>query len=430
MNDTLYDIFIWCFPAFIAYLPLLIFMSMVVPSRMHHGWQVPLVAFGVCLFNAPKVLWGAYSAPANVFRLLVGVVLLLLIPLLLYKGPVWKRLLTNVLLYSGQAVSEILALSLMEQFQRISLEQIRAGNMAFAGFGDSALYTAVGLLGQILFGSGVVILSRSLTARRFSGIYLPVLLILAGIYMNYYAYIADAGLMVWCACVFLSGGAILFLLYYVISLEKKAALEAELRDTRHRMALEQSYYRAVEARREELARIRHDFNNQLAAIGFLIQSGDEADAQTMLRQLSEDIAATRENPYCAIPVVNAVLTEKETLCREAGIALYTELDLPETLGVEPLHLCSILSNLLDNAVHGCTGTEQPAITLSSAMAGDYLLLRTVNPSLPPKAPEEGHGYGSKILRKLAEKYGGSYETCYENGVFTAVVSLLPEGENA
>lgn len=424
MNDTLYALFVWCFPAFISYLPILIFMSMVVPTRLRRWWQYLLVAFGVCLFNAPKVLWGAYSAPANVFRLLAGVVILFLIPYLLYEGPVWKRLLTNLLFYFTQALAEMLSLSLMESLHLIDVALIRSANTTFATFTDTAAYTAVGLLGQLLLGSGMVILSRSLAARRFSGIYLPVILILAGLYFNYYAYIANAGLMVWLACVLLGGSGALFLLYYVVALEKKTALEVELRDIHYTMELEQSHYQAVEARREELAKIRHDFNNQLAAISLLMQSGDDADAKTMLRQLSVDIAATRENPYCAIPVVNAVLTEKEAFCREAGIALYTELDLPETLGVEPLHLCNILSNLLDNAIHGCTGTEQPTITLSSAMAGDYLLLRTVNPSLPPKPLEKGHGYGSRILRELAAKYGGSYEADYENGTFTAVVSLL------
>lgn len=159
-----------------------------------------------------------------------------------------------------------------------------------------------------------------------------------------------------------------------------------------------------------------------------MQSGSQADAQSMLQRLSADIAATREEPYCAIPVINAVLTEKEAICRAQGIQLRTELALPEALAVEPLHLCSILSNLLDNAIHGCAETEEPVIVLSAATVGDYLFLRTVNPALPPQKPEKGHGFGSKILRELAERYDGGYETIYESGRFTAVVSLLPKSE--
>lgn len=420
MSELLYNCLLWCFPAFVAYLPLLIFMGMIVPARLR-GWQYLLVAFVVCLFNVPKAVWGPYSAPADVFRLLAGPLLLIVLPLLLYKGPVWKRLLTNFLLYSGQAVAEMLAFTLLRE-----LDILRTAQVPFTTFAESAVYTAVGVLGSITFGSGVVILARSLQAKHFSGIYLPVAAILTSLFLNFYSYISGAGAAIWCVCIFFSGASIVLLLYYVISLEKKTELEAEVRDMHHAMELEQSHYRAVEARREELAKIRHDFNNQLAAIGLLMQAGEEKDAGAMLRQLSADIAATGEAPYCAIPVVNAVLTEKENLCREAGIALQTQLDLPEKLGIEPLHLCSIFSNLLDNAIRGCAGMEKPTIELSSAAAGDYLLLRTVNPSGPPKAPEKGRGYGSKILKELGEKYGGGYETGYENGRFTAVVSLLPE----
>lgn len=423
MSQLIRSCLLWCLPALAAYPIQLLLMGMIVPTRLRRWWQYLLVSFGVCLFNVPKVIWGAYSLPADVFRLLAGPVVLVVIPVLLFAGPVWKRLLTNFILYCVQAAAEMLAFSLLRD-----PELLREGGAAFTTFAESASYTAVATLVYALFGGGAVILARSLQAKRFSGVYLPVAAILFSLFLTYYAYLSSASVLIWCVCCLLGCASALFLLYYVISLEKKAALEEELRDIHSQMELEQAHYRAVEARREELSRIRHDFNNQLAAIGLLMQSGSQADAQSMLQRLSADIAATREEPYCAVPVINAVLTEKEALCRARGIQLRTELALPEALAVEPLHLCSILSNLLDNAIHGCAETEEPVIVLSAATVGDYLFLRTVNPALPPQKPEKGHGFGSKILRELAERYDGGYETIYEGGRFTAVVSLLPKSE--
>lgn len=417
--QVLYLCFLRCFPAFVAYLALLVFMRMIVPARLKFRRQYVLVAFAICLFNAPKVIWGDYSVQANVARVLSVPILLAVLPLGCFKGPVWKRLLVNLLLFAGQVVGEMLALSTLWTSELLSGSEVVIQNLS-----ESIAYTVVGTAGSALVDSGVTVFARSLKATRFSGIYVPVALIILSLGMSYYAYISRAGVLFWLASIALSGCSVVFLLYYVVSLEDKTALEAELRDTQHRMALEQSHYRAVEARREELAKIRHDFNNQLATIRLLMQAGEGTDAQRMLDRLSADLDATRENVYCAVPVVNAVLAEKEALCRKKGITLHTELTLGEMPGIEPLHLCSVLSNLLDNAIHGCEGMEKPVITLSSAVAGDYLFLKTVNPSMPPRETPAGHGYGTKILRELAEKYDGSFNAGYERGVFTAVVSLL------
>lgn len=420
--QVLYLCVLRCIPAFVAYLVLLIFMRMNLPSRLKRWWQVVLVALAVSLFNVPKAVWGDYSVQANLFRALSVPLALAVLPLLCFKGPVWKRLLVNLLLFAGQVVGEMLALSMLW-----TTELLSGGEVILRTLADSVSYTVVGTAGSALVDSGVTIFARSLKASRFSGIYVPVTLIILSLGMSYYAYISHAGVLFWLASIALGGCSVVFLLYYVVSLEEKTALETELRDTQHRMALEQSHYRAVEARREELAKIRHDFNNQLAAIRLLMQAGEQKDAQSMLDRLSADLDATRENVYCAVPVVNAVLAKKDAQCRKAGIALHAELTLPETPGIEPLHLCSVLSNLLDNAIHGCTGMEKPVITLTSAMAGDYLFLKTVNPSAPPQEVKAGHGYGTKILRELAEKYDGSFNASYERGVFTAVISLLPKG---
>ena len=421
MSDSLFRILSWLFPPFLVYLIHPVFMGMVIPSRLKRWWQIMLLAAFVSLFNLPKAIWGIYSVSANVFRIISLPVMHLAIPLLLFKGPVWKRLLTNLLMFSGQIVGESMAV-----WTVTSPSNVRIENVVTHSFQDAVIYAVVAMFCNALFDGLLVIFARSLQARKFSRVYIPVICIVLSLWAMFYAYIADANGLFCCVCMVLAGGAILALLHYVVALENKTALEEELRDTRHRMALEQAHYKAVEIRQEELARIRHDFNNQLSTISQLIRMGEADDAQTMIRQLGEDIDATRENPYCAIPVVNAVLIEKEKTCREKNILLQTELDVPHTLYVEPLHLCSIFSNLVDNAIRGAEscGQKPSGVLLSSAVAGDYLLIKTINPSKPPQSPKPGHGYGSLILKELAEQYDGSYQTSYENGLYTAVISLL------
>lgn len=421
MSKFLIDVISWLFPPFLVYLIHPIFMGMVIPSRLKRWWHIVLLAAFISLFNLPKAIWGIYSVPANVFRILSIPVLHIAVPLLFFEGPVWKRLMTNLLMFTGQVVGEGVAV-----WTVTTPVNVRVENVVTQSFGDAVIYAVVAMFCNALFNCLMVIFARSLQARGFSRVYIPTIFIVFGLWGMFYAYISDANGLFCCICLVLAGGAGIALLHYVVSLENKAALEEELRDTRHRMALEQAHYKAVEVRQEELARIRHDFNNQLAAIGYLIRMEETSDAEKMIRQLSADIEDTRENPYCAIPVVNAVLSEKDKLCQGKEIGFYTELDIPRDLAVEPLHLCSIFANLLDNAIRGAEtcGRAPATIELASAIAGDYLLIKTVNPSQPPQKPAEGHGYGSRILKELAEQYDGNYQTSYENGVYTAVVSLL------
>lgn len=125
-------------------------------------------------------------------------------------------------------------------------------------------------------------------------------------------------------------------------------------------------------------------------------------------------------------MVNAVLSEKDRLCREKGIVLSVDLALTPKLTIESIHLCSIFGNLLDNAIRGAevATVKQPTIFLQSLRDADYLFLKVTNPSLPPQPPREGRGISTRILTDLAQQYGGDYHTEYEDGVFSAMVCLL------
>lgn len=79
------------------------------------------------------------------------------------------------------------------------------------------------------------------------------------------------------------------ILFYALSHEKRAAIEAELNETKRVMELEQARFAEVEKRGEELAKIRHDLNNQLMSVIQLVRVGEDSAAKDMLDALAAEV---------------------------------------------------------------------------------------------------------------------------------------------
>ena len=69
-----------------------------------------------------------------------------------------------------------------------------------------------------------------------------------------------------------------------------------------------------------------------------------------IRDRSELLESTREKLYCGHPVINAVLSQKETVCQQNDIDFHVTIMIKENITVQLIHLCNIFSNLLDNAI--------------------------------------------------------------------------------
>lgn len=403
------------------------FMSRVAPLGEGWLWKITVILIVMVAAGLIKLLWGIFSPASYWVRLAAIPIMLVISPLWIFQGPVWRRLVVNMLLYCSQMLGEAITVQLL-----FPMDTAKNVDAFFAQMSPSQLllYAALSQGGCVILYSIVVILARSLIARRFSLIYLPVFFLPCSLWGMMMGHFSDFAPWVWFLCICLGCGATIILLYYIISLEEKDILKEKVQELRHTIALEQAHYRTVEERQEELARIRHDFNNHLSAIGRLAEAGEMEDVRQMIMRLKEDVISTQGVTYCPIPVVNAVLAEKARACKERNIALAVSLEIPRGLSVEPLHLCSIFANLLDNAINGAaaSGQEQPEITLSTRAGGDYLFIKTVNPGIAPDisgAPAAlGCGRGIPILKDIASRYGGSYMGSFDKGIFTAQVSLL------
>lgn len=223
---------------------------------------------------------------------------------------------------------------------------------------------------------------------------------------------------------------VLFVVAFLIlrEVQKKRSLLSDYEALTKLHELESEHYRHIEHQRKELLVLKQQFNEKLSVIYEKILSDDYALAEGLSAKLMEQVTATKEFPFCPNSIVNAVLTNKQHLCEQHSIAFQAEISIQDCSHINKVHLCSVFSNLLDNAIHACealpVGTPR-SVTVSAKQHGDYLHVKVLNTALPPteKEPAPGHGYGQKILTDIASHYHGEFFTEFTDGIYKAAISL-------
>lgn len=215
-------------------------------------------------------------------------------------------------------------------------------------------------------------------------------------------------------------------LLYTLLRQQLQELKLRLSEVQSTWEMARNHYHEIETRREEFAKIRHDMRNQQMVLQELLHQGEYEKAETMLETLTDTVAATTEYIYCGDPVVNAIMGETERACREHKIDFQYDLEIPQKLKLDPVAVCSILSNLTRNAVAAAEMTERPKafLTVKAAVKGDYLHICVENSrakTVPKKT--ERKGYGLEILRDLVDRNHGQIDLQPGEGRFRVDVTV-------
>lgn len=220
------------------------------------------------------------------------------------------------------------------------------------------------------------------------------------------------------------------MLLYIL-LKQQSMQEMKVRIVQMQMAwdAEHAHYEEIESRRNELAKIRHDLNDHFIVIKDLMNSAEYDKANEMLDTLIDYVVSTKEYVYCADPIVNAVLNENETICKERGILFEYEININIPLKMNSVVVCSIFSNLLKNAVAGAiealNDDKRPYVNVKAYADAVYLHVIVQN-SYKAGEDKKRKGYGQEILRSLAEKYDGQMEIKKEKGMYEVSISVKLE----
>lgn len=190
---------------------------------------------------------------------------------------------------------------------------------------------------------------------------------------------------------------------------------------------------------ERLRELRHEVKNQYAYIRMLLEQKDYDRAEEFFGEMCLRASPTFSTVSSGNTLVDDIVNLEIAKARGEGVELSARIAVPSRLPYEEIDLCSLLTNLLDNAIEGCAGLDEKVVRLGIVADQGALMVTVSNPTshaphldesgglVTTKAEREGHGYGTSIVRGIAEKYDGVADFSYEEGTFVAKVILaLPD----
>jgi len=230
------------------------------------------------------------------------------------------------------------------------------------------------------------------------------------------------------------------IIFYVVFLaayhaQTQQRTQAELQRSILEVELKQSGTELESLRRVETqtAIYQHNMRHHLTAIDGFLSADKPQQAKEYIKKVQHDVESITPKQFCQNELVNLLCSSFAHKAGQQGIRLAVEAKLPQKLSVSDTELCSILSNGLENALHAVSELEASLkwVKLYCDVQLDKLLIEIKNPYIRrvimqdglPISKQDGHGYGCRSIRSIAQQNGGLCSFEPGDGIFTLQVML-------
>ena len=218
----------------------------------------------------------------------------------------------------------------------------------------------------------------------------------------------------------------------------RVAEAARLRQEVTVLDMEERRFRDLQTYVSETRALRHDFRHHLLAMRGMLEEGKTDELTAYMGQLTDAEELGQRPRLCDNAAIDAVAAHYDAAARDRGVRVSWNLALPEALPVPEVDLCSILGNLVENALNATaslTDGKRWIEVVSEEVTPSALGVVVRNPCEGlvvfgddgiPVASEPSHGIGLASVAATAERYHGGVDAHVEDGVFSCGVVLYHE----
>ncbi|MGN0467347.1 MAG: sensor histidine kinase [Acutalibacteraceae bacterium] len=224
-----------------------------------------------------------------------------------------------------------------------------------------------------------------------------------------------------------SAAVIICVLYLVFKIFYMAYQQ---NDILKQMAIQKDFGEKAVTGDEELRRFRHDYKNHMIVVNAYLESGKVDEAREYLESVNDNINGIINKIKTGNFVSDAILNNKAVAAAKSEIKINFSGIIPSD-GIKNEDLCTILSNLIDNAVEACEKLSgKKTIEIEADVINGFFILSISNPALSDsinlkttKKNKKYHGIGIKNVERTVKNYKGAVTFSCENNIFTADVRM-------
>lgn len=210
------------------------------------------------------------------------------------------------------------------------------------------------------------------------------------------------------------------------AVRREIARRTEARLLAQRFELAQSSYEALRWQNEQVMMLRHDMVKHFR---LLRQTVTDEKSAAYLDELIGENEKIRPVVQSGNEMLDVILNSKLSAAADAGITVeIARMKAPDKLPLTDAELCSLVMNLLDNAVEGASapGVEQPYIKLDFSVKEHFFAISCENSTTMEHIQKEaapGRGLGLKIIRQIVARYDALLETEYGTDYYCVKMAI-------
>jgi len=194
------------------------------------------------------------------------------------------------------------------------------------------------------------------------------------------------------------------------------------------------YTEQIKQTNHEIRVWQHDMKQHLSCLATLMDQKDYEGAGDYLESFTNHVQLSYLKINSGNYLADAILSAKVNIATSKGIKVECSASVPETLPIDDVDFCSVLSNIMDNAIEACelvkgktyiecniiTIRNQLVIEVENSSTGIYKMSNGIFKSLKKSGI---HGIGLRQTQHIIDKYEGICSINAMDNLFRIEISI-------
>lgn len=209
-------------------------------------------------------------------------------------------------------------------------------------------------------------------------------------------------------------------------------MERNMKDMQYEYEKQKEMAKEVQKVQSQIRSLKHDMKNHIMVILAYLEEKKTEEAKAYAGEILNKLNKMYSYVNVGNSLLNYILNNKLSKAKESGCEIKAEIENLAFSYMESIDFSALLNNLLDNAIEGALGSQDKKIEVQivSQKGFDVITVKNSivqsvlesNAELLSTKEEPGHGFGTKQIRSIVEKYNGMIDIYEKKNMF--VVSIL------